>query len=203
MDLTESPAQKTTSFRSPCSANSGFTLIEILLVLGIIGLIMSIGLPAIQTVTTQRINSTTRRLTGMVKTVRNDAILLNLVHRLVINLDDQQYWIEQQKTPGLLSDPTIEQENDDVPQRSPFVYADKYNEKPVDVPAGVRFDAVMTEQFGLLKEGTVYIHFFPNGFVEQSILYLARASSDDIYYSLVIRPTAGKVDIEAGAAEGF
>jgi hypothetical protein len=63
------------------------------------------------------------------------------------------------------------------------------------MPSGVAFDGVFTEREGLLKEGKAYIHFFPNGFNESAILHLKREGSKTVSYSLVIRPTSGKVDI--------
>jgi prepilin-type N-terminal cleavage/methylation domain-containing protein len=178
-------------FRPP-----GFTLIEILLVLGIIAMVMSLGLPAIERVTYQRINSTTRKFVGLVRTIRNDSILLNSVHRIVVDFDRKAYWVEVQKEPRLISEqpeePKKKANNKEAPV-SNFSFAEKYSDKPIPWPGGVAIEAVRTERDDLLNQGTAYVHFFPSGYNEQAILYFSKEGSPGKGYSLVIRPTSGRV----------
>lgn len=187
---------------------SGFTLIEILLVLAIIAMMMAIGLPAIQSVTSQRINSTTRKFTGMVRSVRNDAILLNLIHRLAINFDDQTWWIENQKKFSLLEDPEDKEKKNKKKGAaeegdSNFTYTAKYTKEPLKMPAGVVFSGVRTERDGFVNKGIVYVHFYPNGFSDQAILQLNKEGSEMVFYSMILRPTSGRVELVNGKAEGF
>lgn len=183
------------------SSRSGFTLIEILIVLAIIALVLSLGMPAIQSVTNQRINSTTRRFTGLIRAIRNDAILLNLIHRLVINFDDQTWWIESQKKFGLLEEEPPE-DGEEVPDTN-FTYAEKYTTEPRKMPGGVVFSGVRTERDGLISKGVAYVHFFPNGFTEQSILYLSKEGAESVFYSMILRPTSGRIELQPGPVEGF
>lgn len=192
-------AQTTTSSKNRLRQRRGFTLLEILLVLAIIAMVMALGLPAIQRVTYQRINSTTRKFVGLIRTVRNDAVLLNSMYRLVIDLDHKQYWIENQREAKLLDDTVPDKKKkpkkgEEAPP-SNFNLAPKYSKEPMPMPDGVVFDGVFKEREGLVKEGRVYIHFFANGFNEPAILYLKRDGNKNISYSLVIRSTSGKVDI--------
>jgi hypothetical protein len=167
----------------------------------------SLGLPAVQAVTSQRINSTTRKLTGLIRSVRNDAILLNLIHRIVINFDEQTWWIESQKKFSLLEDPEEAQKKkkkkDEPVEDSNFTYAQKYTKEPIKVPSGVTFSGVLMEKDGLINKGIAYIHFYPNGFSEQSILFLNKDGSETVFYSMILRPTSGRVDLIRGKAEGF
>jgi Tfp pilus assembly protein FimT len=165
--------------------------------MAIIAAVMAIGLPAIQRVTYQRINSTTRKFVGLIRTVRNDAVLLNNIYRLTIDLDKKTYWIETQREQALLSEPVaVDPKKKSVAgSSSNFNMAPKYSKKPLPMPDGVAFDGVLKEKEGLIKEGMAYVHFFPNGFNEQAVLYLKREGTDVVSYSLVIRPTSGKVDI--------
>lgn len=168
---------------------------------------MSLGLPAVQAVTSQKINSTTRKMTGLVRSVRNDAILLNLIYRLAINFDDQTWWIESQKKFELLADPSAIEDkkrgSKDEPPPSNFAYADKYTKEPVKMPSGVAFSGVVTEQEGFINKGVAYVNFYPNGFTDQSILFLNKEGSENVFYSMIIRPNSGRVDIVQGKAEGF
>jgi hypothetical protein len=165
---------------------------------------MSLGLPAIQTVTAQRINSTTRKFTGLIRSVRNDAILLNLIHRLAINFEDQTWWIESQKKFSLLEDPApVDPKDPGKNVDTNFDYAGKYTSEPTKMPAGVVFSGVMTERDGYVNKGIAYVHFYPNGFTEQAILYLNKEGKENVFYSMIVRPVSGRVELVAGRAEGF
>jgi len=215
MGRTALPIPKTilSQSKKPQPSQAGFTLIEILIVLGIISLVMSIGLPAIQRVTYQQVNSTTRKFVGTVRTIRNDAILLNTVHRLAFDLDHRSWWVERQKQ--LL--PIGEAEAQNLPQKKKkegeepevgptgnFEYAPKYSSKAIALPPGVAMAGVLKEQEGLRGEGVVYIHFFPNGFNDQAILYITRdGSTREEGYSVLVRATGGRVEIHNKLLKGF
>jgi prepilin-type N-terminal cleavage/methylation domain-containing protein len=186
---------------------AGFTLMEIMIVMAIIAMVIALGLPSIQRVTNQRINSSTRKFVGLIRTVRNDAVLLNGIYRLAIDLENKTYWIEVQKEARLLLEtaeaPKSKQKGKSAPPPSNFQIATKYSKEPMPMPGGVAFEGVLKERDGLIKEGIAYVHFFPNGFNEQAILYLKKDGSKTISYSLLIRPTSGKVDIYPEMVSGF
>ncbi len=171
-------------------------------------MVMSVGLPAISRVTLYRLNSTTRQFVGLIRTIRNDAILLNQTHRLAIDLGKHTYWVESQTRDGLLSE--VEENPKDrktnkkgeVPP-SQFGIAPKYSKEPRPMPGGVEFTSVFKEREGLRSEGLIYVHFFPNGINDQAILHLAKEGAPETTYSLVIRPTSGRVDIVRDIVKDF
>ncbi len=205
----EKPAPTTTSRENrPSGGQAGFTLIEVLVVLAIISLVLSLGLPAIARITSQQLNSTTRKFVGLIRTVRNDSILLNTVHRLVIDLEHKSWWVEGQRQFQLLEDTpqAPKKKKGSKKEEEPpsnFTVAEKYAKKPVQLPAGVEFQGVLKEREGLIKSGVAYIHFFPNGFNDQAVLYLNREGDTEGGYSLRIRPTSGKVEILREKVEDF
>jgi type II secretory pathway pseudopilin PulG len=174
-------------------------LIETLIVLAIVSMVMALAMPGIQRITHQRVYSTCRRFIGTLRSIRNDAVLLNQVHRMGIDFDKKTWWVENQKEFRLLeleaAQTTKKRGKKEEEPPSNFALADKYSKKPTPFPDGVSIDAVLKEREGLKKEGIVYIHFFPNGYNEPAILYLNRAGADiSESYSLLIRPTTGKVE---------
>jgi len=161
-------------------------------------MVVALGLPALDRITYQKVNSTTRKLVGLVRTIRNDAILLNNIYRLAIDFEKKEYWVESQREFKML-DPLAEApkktKKGAEPPPSNFDFATKYSSKPIPMPSGVVFDGVLKEREGLKKEGIVYIHFFPNGFNEQAILYVNKEGAKNVAYSMILRPTLGRVEI--------
>ncbi len=136
---------------------------------------------------------------GLIRTIRNDAVLLNNIYRLAIDFEHRTYWVEMQREQKLLADPAAPAEKPrkkgEEPPPSNFLMAPKYTKRPAEMPTGVEFDSVLKEKEGLIRGGIAYVHFFPSGFNEQAILYLKKEGAKTISYSLLIRPTSGKVEI--------
>lgn len=196
----------TTLSRSKLSRSRGFTLIEILLVLAIIAMVTSVGIPAVGRLTYQRVAGTTRRFVGTLRSVRNDAILLNKIYRLAIDFENQTWWVEKQAKLELLGTESQGQQKSDPKQPPPpsgFSIADKYGKKPRELPGGVVFDGVLTERDGLLRKGMAYVHFFPSGYAEQSVVYLNKQGMETGGYSLYIRPANGKIEVFNRRVQGF
>jgi general secretion pathway protein H len=171
---------------------------------------MALGLPAIQRVTLYRVGAASRKFVAVARTLRNDSILLNTVHRLVIDIEHQQWWVEEQKEFRLLGAAEPEEPKDKKkkgkgePPPSNFILSPKYtkNKKPEKLPDGVVFNGVLKED-GFVKEGGAYIHFFPNGYNEAAIIYLGQQGSANRGYSLIIRPGSGQVEVSKDVVNSF
>jgi general secretion pathway protein H len=196
MGLIKIPVPQTTLNQN----KSGFTLIELLIVLGIIAMVMSLGLPAIERVTYQKLNSTTRKFVGTIRTIRNDSVLLNQVYRFAIDFEKNTWWVESQKRFELiqLNPEASKKKKKEEKVVSNFELVGKYNKEPQKLPNGLVFQGLLKEQEGYKKEGVAYIHFFPNGFADYSIIYLAKEGNANSVYSIIIKPVAGKVELERG-----
>lgn len=160
---------------------------------------MAMALPAISRVTYQRVNSTTRKFVGMTRTIRNDAILLNNIYRLVFDFENKTYWVESQRQLKLLGDESEyekkKRKGTKGPPPSNFAIAQKYSKEPINWPGGVSIDGVMKDGVGVINKGLAYIHFFPNGFNEQAIIYINKDGEKTGGYSLWLHANLGKIDV--------
>ncbi len=73
--------------------NSGFTLIEVLIVISLMSLVYSMVLPRFATDASQAFDSLTR-LSNDVRSAFDSAVLSGKNHRLVFNMKSGEYWLE-------------------------------------------------------------------------------------------------------------
>jgi prepilin-type N-terminal cleavage/methylation domain-containing protein len=187
--------------RRPIYSQSGFTLVEILIVIAIISTVLAVSIPAIERVTFQRISSTARRFVGLIRTVRNDAVLLNNIYRIGFDMDKNTYWVQSQRQLKTISQ-KLESEEQAKAEASNFNFADKYSKQALEMPGGTKVLGVFKEGEGLSQKGAAVIHFFPNGFNEAAIIYLAKEGSDQAAYSLLIHPT-GRAEVQSGLTQSL
>src|SRR2546423_1613625 len=86
----------------PLSGDSGFTLIEVLVVVAIIALISAISIPTIGTYFQVSLNSATREIASTIKESFNSAVITGKIYRLVFDIKEQQYWVESGPATALL-----------------------------------------------------------------------------------------------------
>ncbi len=73
----------------------GFTLIEIILVLALIGAIAGVVIPNLTLTVDSQMSSALRNLTGQVRSAYDDAIFTGRLHRMVFDMKTGEYWVEQ------------------------------------------------------------------------------------------------------------
>ncbi len=77
----------------PRPANRGFTLIEVLIVIGIMGIFMVVSYPSIlNTMATRNLENTTRQLQTYLQQTKLQAVSTRIVHRVRFTRVDESYW---------------------------------------------------------------------------------------------------------------
>ena len=92
---------------------SGFSLIELLIVIGILGLVGLIAIPSISNTFRFSVQSSGREIATLIKDTVNSAQITGRVHRIAYDLKNQQYWVESTSESTLLkSDETLKKEKE-------------------------------------------------------------------------------------------
>jgi general secretion pathway protein H len=80
--------------RSGGAASGGFTLIEVMVVLLIIGLLAGLGVSGFRAVTKGDLRESTAHLSGAIRYLFDRASITGKYHRLVLDLSGGKYWAE-------------------------------------------------------------------------------------------------------------
>jgi len=158
----------------------GFTLLEIMVVILIIGSVMAISIPRINDAFEVNLKSSMRRLQGAITFAFNESVIKQTPLRLNFDLATGEYWITYLMVQGNTGE---------------FQQVDSEFTRRQRLPEGVFFtDVVTPHDTDKRTEGEdIYIGFYPTGFVERAVIHLA--SHDGREYTLLIKPLTGKVTI--------
>lgn len=181
------------------SRSGGFTLIEILIVLAIIGTAMAIATPRLFKTNTN-IKSVTRNFLVLGKEVRNRARLSHSTVRLAIDLNPQepQYWVEKSNGPVLIDPEAREEETSDEEKPSVWQLDTVLTNQKKSLPSGLYFAEVETLSMnGPQTEGIAYIHFFPEGLMEAASIQIT--DRKQMTWTLIYNPLTGQADVATEA----
>ncbi len=156
---------------------SGFTLIELALVVLILGLMASLSMPLISGFESNHLNSSARRLAGTVKYLYNEAAMTGMEHRLTFELEDDSYRATNINFSGEL-------------QPLQGVGAKK------KLSSGVHFVSIYQPHRGEQTEGEVTTALLPGGWMEETIIHLQDDKENKMTLRLV--PLTGLTEIYDG-----
>jgi prepilin-type N-terminal cleavage/methylation domain-containing protein len=185
-------------------SKSGFTLIEVMVVVGLIGLIMAFAIPNVGSVLKINLSNSTRSIAAAIRTAHDESVLSGKLYRLALDLDKQEYWVEvndsskrvlrtEEQEKELIKKGVLKEE-DIKKEQSQFVMAKNIHKKKQSLPKGVKIVSIYNaKNKNSISNGTSYIHFFPHGFVEKGIFYFK--DSYDREATLMIQSASGKSTI--------
>lgn len=185
----------------------GFSLVEIMVVLAIIGGLLVMITPRLQD-KRSAIQGAVREIATLTREVHNHARLFNSTYRLVIEMNPEEghtYWIES--APGniaLMSEEQAkenanlsEEERAKLQERTGFSEDSRILKKRQSLPRGLFFGGVeYGNRLEAINEGRAYIHFFPQGLTEEAVIHLTDQKT--LNWSLALHPITGVCDIFDG-----
>jgi len=149
--------------------NKGFTLIELMLVIMVLGVILFLAVPAIRDVlTTDKLKSASRQLIGLERKLRTDAVREQSDYILNLDLSNSTFWVTS-------SDMTPEGQ-------------DEEKKKAQHLPAAVTISDIVLENNKKQGEGIAKIKFQKNNTCRPAVIHLAY---EEDRMTLVINPFLG------------
>jgi prepilin-type N-terminal cleavage/methylation domain-containing protein len=166
---------------SKCGTNSGFTLLELAVVMFVMGLIIMIALPYINGLKGSELRSEVRRLASRANYLYEESEAQKVMIRLSFDLDNNRYF---------------------VTRLDPFANKPKYVAERgaageiVTLPPGVHLRDVWVEGTGLVTRGIAVTQFYPGGYVDATVIHLTDDSGE--VFTVGIEPGSGHVAITRG-----
>lgn len=197
--------QTSRSFQAFSTKREGFTLIEILIVLAILGAMVSVAGPILFN-REESPKKVFREFSALGKQMRNNAKIFGRPYRLVISFEDQTYWVEGSNSSTLIDLAKLEQQEKDKKDKkdkpeevkSDFSLDSKFFKKPRKLNS--QFEFVLVENKNSKEPVTsdlAYVYMSPDGLFETSIIQI-KNKKNNVIWSLTFHPlTAQSTIIES------
>jgi type II secretion system protein H len=184
--------------------HSGFTTIEVLLVVVLLGLLATTVMPNVGSIFRVGLKSSVRRFAAIVKYAYDYSILTGKVHRIVLDLDKQTWRVEAAEPGQLPVDsarfgllPDGMREEDRVSYDPTFKIVGK---NLIDkMPRGVQIVEVESWRLGqnaVARKGEVSIYSYPSGYIDEVTVVLSEIGKEDVQKFLVTtRSLTGRIKV--------
>lgn len=163
------------------SASPGFTLLELAVVIFIMGLMLTLAMPYLGGFREAALKSQARRMAGRATYMYDEATGHKLVLRLIFDIDNNGYAAAQL---------------DPYAVKPVFAPDTTMSGRPVMMPAAIRIRDVTVEGIGTVNRGIIATNFYPEGYVDATVVHLEDASGDVM--TLEFSPLTGQVAIISG-----
>ncbi|NCN40896.1 prepilin-type N-terminal cleavage/methylation domain-containing protein [bacterium] len=184
---------------------AGFTLIEILLVVALVGLLASALVPNISGVFRVGLKSSVRRFSAVVKYTYDNSILTGRIHRIVLDLDKQTWRVEAANPGQLPTDkdrmgllPDSLREDDRVIEDPAFTLVGARLVE--NIPAGVKIMEASSWRLGegnVVDKGEFFIYAYPNGLIDEATVVIVEEGKEKLQQFIVTtKSLTGRVKVK-------
>ncbi len=191
---------------------SGFTLVELLIVVSLVALLAGLAAPAVGSLTGANAKQAAGELAGAMRYLFDTAALRHAPCRLAIDLDNRAYWPECAPAAGGVAR-SPDDDEEDLERRFPGeknaelrrllarTEFGKFSDRLVErreLPGRTTFGKVRVEGRREVESGTVYVHFFAGGRAQRAFVPVA---DGDNRYTVVVEPFTGRARVVVGDVE--
>lgn len=174
-------AGPTSQAQSPGTPDTGFTLLELSLILLILGVLFTLFVPRLRNVADVRLVSAAERLAATARYLFAEAAFTGQLYRLHYNLDKRTYWVT---VLGRVQD-SLEFVQDPAPLSRRVIF-----------PPDVTFANVITPSLGTIAAGEVFTHFYPQGYADPTVIHLRNQRGR--FSTVIIPPLTGEARVYDG-----
>lgn len=172
-----------TSNSSGRAARPGFTIIELLIVLTLLAVVMSLAIPTFQGLLKDSLEKEVSRLGGVIRLVRNEAILTRKSFRLMFDLKRSTYAVEEEDQFGRF-----------IPRDDPKLF------RPHSLPSSIKLKDlyVYGSRFDREYEKQIPVMINVSGFVDPFSLQFYM---DEKPWTILLTGFSAKIKLEEGLSE--
>lgn len=197
-------------------SNHGFTLLELMVVIVLVGLLITIAIPTLRSLSGANIKNEIVRLSGLTSEVYARAAISGLTYRINFDLEAQNYWVEEKVgdagsvAPELgyeelmkerLNKSTSDEEKEKVQRFLPNFKAaegDLGEKHQLDTDL-ILYGAWTEHMQEVSRTGTVSIYFFSGGYTQSAFVSIAKkGEEEDSSIYMALSPLTGAVEIDQG-----
>lgn len=182
------------------SSNSGFTLIELSIILILLGVMLLFAVPKLGNREDISLRSTARELAGTIQSLFDESVLKKTSYQLVFEITENRYLIIE-KNPDKESIKPDETENViDTSDKSETSEVIDVTNRYKKLPEKIFIKDITTATVNKATDGRVTIEFYPDGFMDKGVIHISNSKKD---YTLTTTPLTGKVKVLEGYVETF
>jgi general secretion pathway protein H len=193
----------------------GFTLVELMIVIGIIALITASVMPALASLTGADARKAAGELGGSLRYLFDTAALRHATCRMALDLDGRAFWAEcAQGKAGISKKEEEEPTDEELERRFPDeadaeqrrllaksrfgAFSDRLLPRR-ELPGKVAFGEVTVEgRQDPVTKGTAYVYFFPGGQAQRAFVPVVDGKN---LYTVVLEPFTGRARVVSGKVE--
>ncbi len=175
------PENEDRQFAIRNSQSRGFTLIELMVVLLIMGIMLTIVIPRLGEIGEANLKRSARHLTGVIRYLRDESQAKKAVYRLRFDIQGNRYWAEVMT---FTTDKTVE-----------F----KKLQTEIGTEGGLAGQTTFRDVQAASHPDDPFIQFTPDGWVENAMIHLKDGSDRD--FTLMVNPLTGGTELRDGYIE--
>jgi prepilin-type N-terminal cleavage/methylation domain-containing protein len=165
------------------TSSSGFTLLELIVVIALIGIMLVVSVPTLQnTLIDDRLKGTCRKIIGLVNSVRELAAREQQSYFLNIDRNENRIWYEKDMEVGAVEEEEDAEETEETEGR-----------QELNIPDEIRISEIWTRSEGEYSDDQSRIWVSSKGYMDQTVLHVT--DDDDNVISLHFSPFLDNVRI--------